>query len=102
MFSVDPSEGWKIWSVAPLAEVVSHGQVAGPDASLLHQPSNAIARALDRAGMAVGEQLAAVRAELQGCRRDLEATPSNDRGDGRRGRDADANHVSGAADHAVD
>ncbi|MEC8999049.1 MAG: acetyl-CoA C-acyltransferase [Actinomycetota bacterium] len=41
--------------VAPLAEVVSHGQVAGPDASLLHQPSNAIARALDRAGMAVGD-----------------------------------------------
>ncbi len=41
--------------VAPLAEVVSHGQVAGPDASLLHQPSNAIALALEKAGMAVGD-----------------------------------------------
>ncbi len=41
--------------VAPLAEVVSHGQVAGPDASLLHQPSNAIGLALDRAGLSVGD-----------------------------------------------
>ena len=37
----------------PLAELVSHGQVAGPDASLLHQPSNAIALALEKAGMTV-------------------------------------------------
>ena len=41
--------------VTPLAEVVSHGQVAGPDASLLHQPSNAIALALDKAGLSVGD-----------------------------------------------
>ena len=41
--------------IAPLAEVVSHGQVAGPDASLLHQPSNAIGVALDRAGLTVAD-----------------------------------------------
>ncbi len=41
--------------VEPLAEIVSHGQVAGPDTSLLHQPSNAIARALDAAGLTVGD-----------------------------------------------
>ena len=41
--------------VTPLAEVVAHGQVAGPDASLLHQPSNAIALALQRAGMTAGD-----------------------------------------------
>ena len=39
----------------PLAELVSHGQVAGPDASLLHQPSNAIALALEKAGMTVAD-----------------------------------------------
>jgi acetyl-CoA C-acetyltransferase len=38
--------------VKPLGEVVSYGMVAGPDnASLLHQPSRSILRALDRAGM---------------------------------------------------
>ena len=41
--------------VTQLAEVVAHGQVAGPDASLLHQPSNAIALALQRAGMTAGD-----------------------------------------------
>ena len=41
--------------VEPLAELVSHGQVAGPDASLLHQPSNAIALALEKAGMTVSD-----------------------------------------------
>ena len=41
--------------VEPLAELVSHGQVAGPDASLLHQPSNAIALALEKAGMTVAD-----------------------------------------------
>ena len=39
----------------PLAELVSHGQVAGPDASLLHQPSNAIALALEKAGMTISD-----------------------------------------------
>jgi acetyl-CoA C-acetyltransferase len=39
--------------VEPLAELVAHGQVAGPDTSLLHQPSNAILLALDHAGLAV-------------------------------------------------
>ena len=38
--------------VEPLGEFVSYGMVAGPDsASLLQQPSNAIAKALKRAGL---------------------------------------------------
>jgi acetyl-CoA C-acetyltransferase len=41
--------------VAPLAEIIAYGQVAGPDASLLHQPSNAIKAALDRAGLQVSD-----------------------------------------------
>ena len=41
--------------IAPLAEVVSHGQVAGPNTSLLHQPSNAIARAVEAAGLTIGD-----------------------------------------------
>jgi acetyl-CoA C-acetyltransferase len=36
--------------VTPLGEVVSYGQVAGPDASLLLQPANAIVRALAKVG----------------------------------------------------
>ena len=40
----------------PLGEVVSYGMVAGPDnASLLHQPSNAILKALSRAGLKVSD-----------------------------------------------
>ena len=38
-----------------LAEIAGYGQVAGPDASLLHQPSNAIQKALDKAGKAVAD-----------------------------------------------
>jgi acetyl-CoA C-acetyltransferase len=34
--------------VAPLAELVSYGMVAGPDPSLLLQPSRAIVRALEK------------------------------------------------------
>jgi acetyl-CoA C-acetyltransferase len=41
--------------VKPLAEIIAYGQVAGPDASLLHQPSRAIKAALDRAGLDVGD-----------------------------------------------
>ena len=41
--------------VEPLAEIIGYGQVAGPDASLLHQPSNAIKAALDRASLKVGD-----------------------------------------------
>ena len=42
--------------VKPLSEVISYGMVAGPDnASLLHQPSNAILKALGRAGMKVSD-----------------------------------------------
>jgi acetyl-CoA C-acetyltransferase len=37
----------------PLGELVSYGQVAGPDASLLSQPSNAIAQAAAKAGLDV-------------------------------------------------
>ena len=42
-------------SVKPLAEIVGYGQVAGPDPSLLHQPSQAITAALERAGLGHGE-----------------------------------------------
>jgi acetyl-CoA C-acetyltransferase len=42
--------------VKPLGEFVSYGMVAGPDnASLLHQPSRSILKALDRAGKKVGD-----------------------------------------------
>lgn len=41
--------------VEPLGEVVGYGQVAGPDASLLTQPSRATRRALERAGRNVGD-----------------------------------------------
>jgi acetyl-CoA C-acetyltransferase len=40
---------------APLAEIVGYGQVAGPDTSLLTQPSRAILGALGRAGLGLGE-----------------------------------------------
>ena len=39
----------------PLGEVVGYGQVAGPDASLLTQPSRAILRALERAGKSLAD-----------------------------------------------
>jgi acetyl-CoA C-acetyltransferase len=41
--------------VTPLGEIVSYGQVAGPDASLLTQPSRAINQALSRAGKSVSD-----------------------------------------------
>jgi acetyl-CoA C-acetyltransferase len=41
--------------VTPIGEIVGNGQVAGPDASLLSQPANAIKAALDRAGLSVGD-----------------------------------------------
>ncbi len=41
--------------VAPLGRILGYGQVAGPEASLLDQPANAINVALARAGMAVGD-----------------------------------------------
>jgi acetyl-CoA C-acetyltransferase len=37
--------------LSPLGELVSYGQVAGPDPSLLHQPSNATSAALAKAGL---------------------------------------------------
>ncbi|MBW3556596.1 MAG: acetyl-CoA C-acetyltransferase [Actinobacteria bacterium] len=39
----------------PLGEVVSYGQVAGPDPSLLTQPSRAARKALDKVGKSVGD-----------------------------------------------
>jgi acetyl-CoA C-acetyltransferase len=39
----------------PLGEVVGYGQVAGPDPSLLTQPSRAINAALEAAGKSVGD-----------------------------------------------
>ena len=41
--------------VAPLGEILGYGQVAGPDASLLSQPSRAINDALDRSNRSVAE-----------------------------------------------
>ncbi|MEO7556414.1 MAG: acetyl-CoA C-acetyltransferase [Acidimicrobiales bacterium] len=41
--------------VQPLGEIVSYGQVAGPDASLLTQPSQAIVQALGKVGKQVGD-----------------------------------------------
>ena len=41
--------------VNPLGEIVGNGQVAGPDASLLTQPSRAILQALERAGKSVAD-----------------------------------------------
>jgi acetyl-CoA C-acetyltransferase len=41
--------------VTPLGEVVGYGQVAGPDASLLVQPANAINQALQKAGKTIGD-----------------------------------------------
>jgi len=41
--------------ITPLGRIVGYGQVAGPDASLLDQPANAILNALDRAGMNVSD-----------------------------------------------
>jgi acetyl-CoA C-acetyltransferase len=39
----------------PLGQIVGYGQVAGPDASLLNQPSQAIKAALEAAGKSVGD-----------------------------------------------
>lgn len=41
--------------LAPQAELVSFGMVAGPDASLLTQPSRAIKQGLERAGMKISD-----------------------------------------------
>ena len=41
--------------VTPLGEIVSYGQVAGPDPSLLTQPSRSTMQALERAGLSVGD-----------------------------------------------
>ncbi len=41
--------------VTPLAEVIGYGMVAGPDVSLLHQPSRAIKKALDKVGLSVSD-----------------------------------------------
>jgi len=41
--------------VTPLGEIVGYGQVAGPDTSLLTQPSRATARALERARLSLSD-----------------------------------------------
>ncbi len=41
--------------IAPLGEIVSYGQVAGPDPSLISQPARAIEAAASRVGMAVSD-----------------------------------------------
>jgi acetyl-CoA C-acetyltransferase len=65
-----------------LAEVGAHGVVAGPDPSLLSQPSNAIRKALDREGLTpeqvnlfeINEAFASVAIQSM---RELEITPDN-------------------------
>ena len=65
-----------------LAEIGAHGTVAGPDASLLSQPSNAILKALGRAGKTaadvdlfeINEAFAAVALQSM---RDLDIDDSN-------------------------
>ncbi|MGI9624064.1 MAG: acetyl-CoA C-acetyltransferase [Acidimicrobiales bacterium] len=52
---VTTSETAESLGVEPLAEIVSYGQVAGPDTSLLTQPSRAIAEAVDKAGIEVAD-----------------------------------------------
>ena len=42
-------------SIEPLAELISYGQVAGPDTSLLTQPSRAISDALSNSELALSE-----------------------------------------------
>ncbi len=41
--------------ISPLGEILGNGQVAGPDPSLLTQPSRAIFQALERAGLGVSD-----------------------------------------------
>ena len=41
--------------LSPLGELIAYGQVAGPDTSLLMQPSHAILQAANKAGVSVGE-----------------------------------------------
>jgi len=41
--------------ITPLGEIVSYGQVAGPDASLLTQPSRSSAQAIEKAGLKVSD-----------------------------------------------
>ncbi|NNN20155.1 MAG: acetyl-CoA C-acetyltransferase [Acidimicrobiaceae bacterium] len=43
------------FAIQPLAEIISYGQVAGPDASLLTQPSSAIKAALQKVNMSVSD-----------------------------------------------
>jgi acetyl-CoA C-acetyltransferase len=41
--------------IAPLGEIIGYGQVAGPDTSLLTQPSRAIREAVARAGLEISD-----------------------------------------------
>ena len=41
--------------VSPLGELIGYGQVAGPDPSLLHQPSHAMSVALAKAGLSISD-----------------------------------------------
>lgn len=47
------AEKAKELGLTPIGEIVAYGQVAGPDASLLHQPARAIAKAASKAGLDV-------------------------------------------------
>jgi len=48
---VMPAEKAKSLGLEPLAEIVAHGQVAGPDTSLHLQPANATKKAAQKAGL---------------------------------------------------
>ena len=48
---VTSEENAKALGLPILCEIVSHGQVAGPDPSLHHQPSGAIRKAAEKAGL---------------------------------------------------
>jgi acetyl-CoA C-acetyltransferase len=43
------------FGLTPIAELVGFGMVAGPDPSLLHQPSNAIRKALERSKLSLSD-----------------------------------------------
>ncbi len=52
---VTSKERAETMGVTPIAEIVSYGMVAGPDATLHNQPSRAILKALEKAGLGIAD-----------------------------------------------
>ena len=76
--------------MAPLGELVSYGQVAGPSPSLLHQPSHAITVALDKAGLATGDiDLFEINEAFAAVGSGLRRRPRHQGGQGERQRGRD-------------